>query len=314
MASDDKNKQPIIVKKIVKGGGHHGGAWKIAFADFATAMMAFFMLLWIMGSTTKEQKAAISEYFRNPSAFVGRSHSASQAQGDGTGARPSIMSFSGAVDMAPETPNTAILNEEQAEQVLAARDQERLEELNDQIQEATNKNMALQSFKDQLLIDIVPEGLRIQIVDKENRPMFDLGSAQLKDYTEQILKELAVLINKVPNHISLTGHTDARPLLIQNYSNWELSTDRANAARRALIAGGMQGDKIGRVVGFSDTIPFDKTNLNNPINRRISIIVMNKRTEDAMYREAAVLDKAPDMIPTPEIQVAPPPLSAPTQP
>lgn len=285
----DTNKQPIVVKKVFKGGGHHGGAWKIAFADFATAMMAFFMLLWLMGSTTKEQKAAISEYFNNPSAFEGVSTSPSQAQGEGTGSSPSIIDFEGAIDMAPESPLQAALDTEQIEEMAAVQDQERLESLKELLEEALESSETLAPYKEQLLIDIISEGLRIQIVDKENRSMFDSGSAQLKSYTDEILKELGTMINEVPNRISLTGHTDARPLARAGFTNWELSTERANAARRALVAGGMREEKIGRVVGFADTVPFDQADPNNPINRRISIIVMNKKTDEAIHEETTTI-------------------------
>ncbi|TCT21230.1 flagellar motor protein MotB [Thiobaca trueperi] len=287
----ETNKQPIVVKKVFKGGGHHGGAWKIAFADFATAMMAFFMLLWLMGSTTKEQKAAISEYFNNPSAFEGMSTAPSQSTGEGTGSSPSIISFDGAIDMAPEAPQTAALDQERIDELAQEQDQARLESLQTALEDALDKSQALAPFKDQLLIDITLEGLRIQIVDKENRSMFDLGSAQLKDYTHDILKELGAIINQVPNRISLTGHTDARPLERAGFSNWELSTERANAARRALIAGGMREDKVGRVVGLSSTVPFDKTDPDNPINRRISIIVMNKKTDEAVQEETTTVEE-----------------------
>lgn len=281
----NESKQPIIVKKIIKKGGHHGGAWKIAFADFATAMMAFFMLLWIMSSTTKEQKAAISAYFNNPSAFEGVSTTPSQNMGEGTGSSASIIEFDGAIDMAPESPQSALLDPERIEEMAAQQEMERLESLKETLEEAIEESETLATFKEQLLIDITTEGLRIQIVDKENRPMFDLGGSRLKPYTVDLLKELGNLINQVPNRVSLTGHTDARPLT-GDYSNWELSTERANAARRMLIEGGMQAGKIGRVVGLADTVPFDKTDPNNPINRRISLIVMNKKTEEAIQEES----------------------------
>ncbi|MBV5309847.1 flagellar motor protein MotB [Chromatium okenii] len=292
----DNSKQPIIIKKIFKGGGHHGGAWKIAFADFATAMMAFFMLLWIMASTTKEQKAAISTYFKNPSAFEGASTAPSQAQGEGSGSSPSLISFDGAVDMAPEAPSS-VLDAQQAEEAAQALDQARLEALKEQIEEAVDKSDIIAPYKEQLLIDIVSEGLRIQIVDKENRPMFDSGSAQLKSYTDAILKELSKMINQVPNRISLTGHTDSKILARRGFSNWELSADRANAARRTLVAGGMLEDKIGRVVGFADTIPFDKNAPDNPINRRISIIVLNKKADETIHEEDKGAPPAPAAAP-----------------
>jgi chemotaxis protein MotB len=292
----DNSKQPIIIKKIFKGGGHHGGAWKIAFADFATAMMAFFMLLWIMASTTKEQKAAISTYFKNPSAFEGASTAPSQAQGEGSGSSPSLISFDGAVDMAPEAPSS-VLDAQQAEEAAQALDQARLEALKEKIEEAVDKSDIIAPYKEQLLIDIVSEGLRIQIVDKENRPMFDSGSAQLKNYTDAILKELAKMINQVPNRISLTGHTDSKILARRGFSNWELSADRANAARRTLVAGGMLENKIGRVVGFADTIPFNKNAPDDPINRRISIIVLNKKADETIHEEDKAAPPAPAAAP-----------------
>jgi chemotaxis protein MotB len=289
----DNSKQPIIIKKIFKKGGHHGGAWKIAFADFATAMMAFFLLMWIMGSTSQLQKAAISEYFKNPSAFEGTASSPSQAQGEGTGSTPSIVAFDGAIDMAPESPQQQS-KEDQAEQTEQAQEKASLESLEEALRDAVESSETLIPYQDQLLIEIVPEGLRIQIVDKENRSMFDLGSSRLKGYTEDILKELGSIINKVPNRLSLTGHTDARPLSGAGYSNWELSTDRANAARRALVAGGMQEDKIGRVVGLASTVPFDKSDPDSPINRRISIIVMNKQTDRAVHEETTTVKELID--------------------
>lgn len=280
MALDDK-KQPIVVRKVVKKHGHHGGAWKIAFADFATAMMAFFLLLWILGFTDDVQKAAISEFFQDPSAFQG----ASPVPGhrDGTGMSPSIIDFEGAIDMAPE--QAAQIDEHTLDELAQEREKERLESLMEALEEAMDRSQALEPFKDQLLLDITPEGLRIQIVDKENRPMFDLGSARLRSYTVAILRELGGLINQVPNRISISGHTDARPFLRPNYSNWELSADRANAARRALVEGGMEESKIGRVVGLASTVLFDKANPESPINRRISIIVMTRETEAAMQLE-----------------------------
>jgi chemotaxis protein MotB len=284
----NESKQPIIVKKIIKKGGHHGGAWKIAFADFATAMMAFFMLLWILGSTTEEQKAAISDYFNNPSAFMGIAASPSQSMGEGTGSKPSLIDFEGAIDMGP--PQDPMLDPEQIEALADVQDAARLASLKEILERKLDQSSTLAPYKDQLLIDIVPEGLRIQIVDKEHRSMFDLGSTKLKGYTEDILRELGALINQVPNRLSLTGHTDARPLGGPSYSNWELSTERANAARRALVAGGMRAEKVGRVVGFASTVPFDKSDPNNPINRRISLIVLTREADEAMHEERALLE------------------------
>jgi chemotaxis protein MotB len=273
-------KQPIIIKKVFHGGhGHHGGAWKVAFADFVTAMMAFFMLMWLMGSTTKEERAAISEYFDNPSMTAGasRTPTSSSVQGPG-GASTSVIDLGGALEIPKEEQEK--IKQQQEEQ----KEKERLDELMESLKKAIEKSQALQPFKDQLLLDITPEGLRIQIVDKENRPMFDSGSAALKSYTYDILHELSRFINEVPNRISISGHTDAMPFRRENYGNWELSADRANAARRVLADNGVPEEKIGRVVGLSSSTLFDKVNPNSPINRRIAIIVMNKRTEEAISK------------------------------
>ncbi len=273
----EDQKQPIVIKKIVKGGGHHGGAWKVAFADFATAMMAFFLLLWLMGSTTEAQKAAISDFFQNPSETPGTS---GPVQGPG-GASTSMIDLGGTQDMNQD----AAPDEDTLERLAEARERARLEALKETLEDMIEQSRSLRAFKEQLLLDITPEGLRIQIVDKENRSMFSVGSAQLKSYTAEILQEIATVINEVPNKISITGHTDARPYARKNYGNWELSADRANAARRAMIRGGLRQEKIGRVVGLASSVLFDKARPNNPINRRISIIVMNKRTEAAIQHE-----------------------------
>ncbi len=270
----------IIVKRVKKGGhGHHGGAWKVAFADFVTAMMAFFLLMWLMGSTTPQERAAISDYFQNPSAI----------QGPG-GASTSMIKH-GAVDaeVASHKKSEEVKDEVELKAVErdAAIDKQRLEALKTELEQAIAQSEQLKDFKDQLLLDITPEGLRIQIIDKENRAMFDSGSSHLKDYTSQILYEIAKIINKVPNKISLTGHTDATPYSsMRGYTNWELSTDRANASRRALVLGGLEESKIAKVVGLSSTVLFDKTNPTSPVNRRISMIVMNKEAEESLLENS----------------------------
>ncbi|MGC4028967.1 MAG: OmpA family protein [Steroidobacteraceae bacterium] len=172
------------------------------------------------------------------------------------------------------------VTEDEAKKIAQQAEKRQLEALMQELQEAINKSQALEPFKDQLLLDITPEGLRIQIVDKQNRPMFDLGKSNLKDYTTQILHEVAKYLNTVPNRISLSGHTDDKAYVgMRGYTNWELSADRANAARRALLDGGLDPQKIARVVGLASSVLFDKENPHNPINRRISIIVMTKSAE-----------------------------------
>lgn len=284
--------RPVIVIKRVKKHvhAHHGGAWKVAYADFVTAMMAFFLLMWLMGSTTKEERAAISHYFTEPSMVEGASPTKSAhptpVQGPG-GASESMIQLGGSSNPDQGTtrgrsrddgaaPEPAAVDARTAEASAREQEEKRFEQLQATLNAAIEASQALAPFKDQLLIDITPEGLRIQIIDKENRPMFDVSSVELKPYSVGILRELGKLINAVPNRISLSGHTDALryaggPL----YGNWELSADRANAARRALISGGMDEDKVARVVGLGSSVPFVATDPLAAANRRISIIVMH---------------------------------------
>ena len=274
--------QTIIVKKIKKGGhGHHGGAWKVAFADFAVAMMAFFLLLWLIASTTKEEKAGLSEYFSPPT----------QGLADGSGMSQDLIDMGGGqkISQGDDSKDNAqkprAPSKEEIQQAAMA-EKERLESLMEELKKSIEASQALKPFKDQLLLDITPEGLRIQIVDKKNRPMFDSGSAELKGYTKNILHELAKTINTVPNRISLTGHTDAARFVgRKDYSNWELSADRANASRRDLVIGGLATEKIVKVVGLASMVLFNKAEPRHPINRRIAIIVMNKAAEEALFDE-----------------------------
>ena len=232
-----ENNQPIIIKRVKRiAGGHHGGAWKIAFADFATAMMAFFLVLWLLSTATPEQKIAIAGYFKDP---VGFSES-------GT---PYIIDLGGTPTLAPENtlnpevksqpqPDKVTVDTEQVEGMAEQVEKERLELLLQELQNKVDENPQLQKFKDQILFEITQDGLRIQIMDAENRPMFDSGSARLKPYFEDILLAMADTIKAVPNKISISGHTDAKPYTgTGEFGNWELSANRANAARRALVAG-----------------------------------------------------------------------------
>ena len=293
MASNDA-KSTIIVRRVkkVQGGGHHGGAWKVAYADFVTAMMAFFMVMWLVGALTTKQREAVSDYFKNPSPLVGTSPAPAPGMNGPGGASNSMIKLGGTMEL-PRAPGSEFAQKAAAEQTAEerrAQEKQRLEALKQELEEAISKSQALEPFKDQLLLDITPEGLRIQIVDKQNRPMFDMGSARLMPYTQQILGELSRFINQVPNHISISGHTDITAYSTQiGYSNWELSADRANAARRALLEGGMDEAKVSRVIGLASSVLFDKTNPQNPINRRISIVVMTKEAEDAALSDSAAL-------------------------
>ena len=294
-----ENKPTVIVRRVkkVQKGGHHGGSWKVAYADFVTAMMAFFMVMWLLAATTKPERAAISDYFRNPSPLSGASSTPAPGMAGPGGASTSMIKLGGATDVSRGNSDDPFQNRQEALPTPVEereREKKRLEVLKQELQEAISKSQALEPFKDQLLLDITPEGLRIQIVDKQNRPMFDLGSARLMPYTQTILVELSHFINQVPNRISITGHTDTTAYSTQlGYGNWELSADRANAARRTLLEGGMDEAKVARVVGLSSSVLFDKTNPQNPINRRISIVVMTKDAEAAALNETDSLPVPP---------------------
>lgn len=285
-----EQKATIVVKRIKKVAGvHHGGAWKIAYADFVTAMMAFFLLMWLLGSTAKGDLAGIAEYFKTPLKVA-------MQGGSGSGDSSSVIKGGGAdltrkegqMKRGDATPEKKSYNLEAAKAELERMEAANLKLLKKRLEEAIDSNPTLKQFKRQLLIDITSEGLRIQIVDEQNRPMFNLASAELQPYTKIILNEIGHVLNNVQNRISLSGHTDATLYAngIRGYGNWELSTDRANASRRALIAGGMDEAKMLRVVGLASSVPFNQAAPHDPVNRRISIIVMNKRTEEAVTKEA----------------------------
>jgi len=289
----DDNARPIVVKRIKKvAGGHHGGAWKIAYADFVTAMMAFFLLMWLLGSTAKGDLVGISEYFKTPLKVA-------MAGGSGSGDSSSVIKgggedltrTAGQVKRGDSVPEKKTYDLQAAKAALAREEGQRLQMLKARIESAIEVNPMLKKYQNQLLLDITSEGLRIQIVDEKNRPMFALAKAELQPYTKEILHIIGMVLNEVPNKIGISGHTDSTPYYSDaGYSNWELSADRANASRREMVLGGLQDDKVLRVVGLASAAHLDAKDPFNPVNRRISIIVMNKRTEDAVRRDAATLD------------------------
>ncbi len=277
--------QPIIIKRKKKVvGGHHGGSWKVAFADFATAMMAFFLVLWLTATATPEQKLAVEGYFKDPVGFT-------------DGGSPNPVDLEGSASVIEEATqdqeaSTIQIEDEVVDDLADTLEQRRMRQLFQEFQERIENSDTLQEFKDQLLLDITDEGLRIQIVDRSGRPMFDSGRDELKYYSQDILFELAKKLGSVDNKISITGHTDATPFSGRpGYTNWELSADRANTARRALVAGGVRLEQIARVVGLSDSVLFDKDNPTAPVNRRISIIVLNKKTADSIETGAGSSDQ-----------------------
>ena len=274
----------IIVKRVKKAAHrHHGGAWKIAYADFVTAMMAFFLLMWLAGTISSSNLKGIEEYFKTPLkvALTG---------GPAVGNSKSVLKGGGKdlLEEAGQTRKTDIQRTvkktdlKSAQEQVEKAEQKQLEALKQKLEAAIDASVTLSQFKKQLLIDITSEGLRIQIVDEQNRPMFASSKAELQPYAQQILREIGHVLNGVPNKISLSGHTDAAPYPNgeKSYSNWELSADRANASRRELVAGGMDESKLVRVVGLSSAVLFDRTNAYNPVNRRISIIIMNRQAEE----------------------------------
>ena len=286
--SDDSTRPIIIKRKKVVAGGAHGGAWKIAYADFVTAMMAFFLLMWLLGSTAKGDLAGIADHFQNPMKVA-------MSGGDGSGDATSILK-GGGKDLTRQAgqvkkgdveakKTTSFSKEAQAE--FRRKEMERLEALKADIEKMIEKSPQLAQFKKQMLLDITSEGLRIQIVDEQNRPMFDSGGAELKPYTREILRQIGKALNSVKNRVSLAGHTDAAGFVggAQGFTNWELSANRANASRRELVTGGMDDSKVIRVVGLASTVLFDKNDPLGSVNRRISIVVLNQKTEDAILQE-----------------------------
>ncbi len=318
MARKADGRPIVVIKRYKRGGaGHHGGAWKVAYADFVTAMMAFFLVMWLVTSVSKEQRAAIFDYFKNPSMEQGKSVKPAPGMNGPGGASTSPINLRGGLDApkigqvrpgigTPVSPPQPVKQQpSEAEKLALAREavteaeHKQLQSLMDDLKKAIESSAALAPFKDQLLLDITPEGLRIQIVDNQNRPMFDSGSAHLKPYTQAILTELAHYLNTVPNRLSLTGHTDATPYADNSgRTNWDLSADRANAARRALEAAGLSTEKTARVVGLSSSVLFNRDDPRAPINRRISIIVMTRQAElDALKTDTPASSEPPEPAP-----------------
>ncbi len=287
MSGDSKKLQPIIIKKIKKGGhGHHGGAWKIAYADFVTAMMAFFLLMWLLGSTTEGDKKGIADFFGSPLKV---------ALGGGSGSGDASHVIKGGGEDLSRTHGQVKKGETEAEKrtinLLAlkaeqrAAERARLEELKKRVEDVLASNPRLASISSQIRLDMTSEGLRIQIVDENNRPMFDSGSSIVKPYMRELLRIIGDVLTDVPNRLTLEGHTDAKPFGNgeRGYSNWELSADRANASRRELLEGGLPEARVLRVQGLASSRPMEDQEPLSPTNRRISIIVMNREAEDRFF-------------------------------
>ena len=287
MAGDAKKLQPIIIKRVKKGGhAVHGGAWKIAYADFVTAMMAFFLLMWLLGSTTEGDKKGLSDYFQSPLKVA-------MQGGSGAGASDSVI-MGGGKDLTQTSgqskrgdgadPQARKMSGDQSKVDRAKQDAKKLAVLSAKISALISNSPKLAEFSSQIKLATTPDGLQIQIIDDQKRPMFDSGSATVKPYMRDILREIGTALNDVDNKISLDGHTDRSPYsnAQRGYSNWELSSDRANASRRELMAAGMPDDKLARVVGLASSILLEPGNPFSPANRRISIIVMTREAEERL--------------------------------
>lgn len=290
MKADEK--RPIIIKRKKGRHPHHGGAWKIAFADFMTAMMALFLVLWILSTSNPDQRKAVAEYFRSPIVVA-------LTNGDRDSASTSAIPGGGQDPTYTEGEVRTIDIRQENRRI----ERQHLEDLKRRLEEAIDLNVLLKEFKDQILIDLIPEGLRIQLVDSDKRPMFEVGSSRVAPYMRDLLRVIAPILNQLPNSIQISGHTDSRPYAggEKGYSNWELSAERANASRRELVAGGLDSGKLLRVSGMADELRFDGAGELDAINRRIAIIVVDS------YERRSILNQH-DKLLTPEQLQAPNPL------
>ena len=283
----EKKLQPIIIKRIKKSGhAVHGGAWKIAYADFVTAMMAFFLLMWLLGSTAKGELQGIAAYFSSPLKVA-------MQGGDGAGNSSSVIP-GGGNDLSKvhgqvrrsnsDSPTNMRSSVEASRAERARQDAQRIKALQTKIEAMITESPRLNEYRSQIRLDLTPDGLQIQIVDDQNRPMFDSGSALVKPYMRDILHQIGAALGGVENRISLSGHTDAVPYGNgdRGYSNWELSADRANASRRELVAAGMPDDKLARVVGLAASDLLEPENPRSPSNRRITITILTREAEERL--------------------------------
>ncbi|WP_275556652.1 flagellar motor protein MotB [Mixta sp. Marseille-Q2659] len=280
----NNHNHPIVLVKKRKHKKHEGGhgSWKIAYADFMTAMMAFFMVMWLISVANPKQLTQIAEYFQTPLKVAlsgGQRSSDSESPIPGGGDDPTRKEG--------EVQKHVDLDAEKRKL-----DEIRLNRLRERLDQLIESDPRLKSLRPHLIINLVEEGLRIQIIDSQNRPMFKTGSAQVEPYMRDILRAIAPILNDLPNKISLAGHTDDFQYATgdRGYSNWELSADRANASRRELVAGGLDGSKMLRVVGMSDTMRLKNRGGDEAINRRISLLVLNHDTQAQIEKENAESD------------------------
>lgn len=272
-----KDDSTIIIKKIKKGGdGHHGGAWKVAYADFVTAMMAFFLLLWLLASTSESQKEGIAEYF-TPTVglrdsmgigFEGGESPSTEGIKKSDTSPIAIVQNSSTPGQTPDKKKETLVEGEMESQLF--------EQAREEIKQAMESDPTLRQFRDQIIVEQTPEGLKIEIQDSGKQSMFQSGGANLTEFGKEILGKLSLIIEKMPNYISVTGHTDAAQFTARGgaYTNWELSADRANSARRELVRGGMEGERVGKVQGLAAQDLLLPGEPNSERNRRITIILL----------------------------------------
>ncbi|RUO47941.1 flagellar motor protein MotB [Pseudidiomarina donghaiensis] len=269
--------RPIIIrrKKIVKK--HHGGSWKIALADFMTALMALFLVMWILSMSSEKDRQGISEYFRTPLlvSMAGGERSSNAANViQGGGADPTHMDGEQArIDLRRESRPADV--------------RRHFNEIRRRVEAAIDADPVLKALKAQLRFDVTREGLRIMMLDTETKPMFEIGSDRIAPYMERLLRTLAPLLNEIPNEVTISGHTDSLPYAggERGYSNWELSADRANESRKALMAGGFDPERLLLVMGAADRIPLDGTEPDDPRNRRITIVVHTLESSEFIKRQ-----------------------------
>ncbi len=296
----DKKLQPIIVKRPRRAGhAHHGGAWKIAYADFVTAMMAFFLLMWLLGSTTEGDRKGIAHYFTAPMKVAMRGGAGS---GDAShviaGGGQDLTRSTGQVRQGDIDAQKGTYNLHQLKAEAARAERVRLEALKGEIEKRIREHPGMNALGGQLKLDLTSDGLRIQIMD-DGKPMFASGSATVQPYMRDLLREIGVMLAKVPNRLTLEGHTDAQPFVggDAGYSNWELSADRANASRRELRTAGLPEDRVLRVLGLASSQPLNLDDHTAAVNRRISIMVMTKEAEERLTKApATVMAETPQAV------------------
>lgn len=269
--------QTIIIKKINAGHhGHHGGAWKVAYADFVTAMMAFFLLLWLLSSVSSEKLSGIAQYFEPTVGIAGQKGIGFEGGQSKSEEGTNSFERQAGIEYGVTQKGDIISNPERGTEV-------KLEEIENQkfaivegeLKKAIVSDSQLSQFQDSIAFEITPEGLQIRITDQDKFPMFKENSAELETYTKNILIKIVSLIKYSPNHISIAGHTDAdQTSMPKNYTNWELSADRANSTRRFIVEQGISPDQIARVIGRADTDPIDPANPNSSRNRRVTITLL----------------------------------------